>query len=175
MGQFVAATSDLVFFSGSPQLSETWFPSSERATATAIGAAIAPQVGILIALGVTPVVIHSPLTERVCNTSNTSLTGSPEEVQSWSDEVYYRWLYYQCAVAGVAILTFLLTVCSEWQCGIGGQGAVMQGWLCGAARGGCVGQLGVAVWGRGGCVGQLGAVWGRGGCVGQLGVAVWGS
>ena len=147
-----------MFFGGSPQLSETWFPSSERATATAIGAAIAPQVGILIALGVTPVVIHSPLTERVCNTSNTSLSALPEEVQSWSDEVYYRWLYYQCAVAGAAILTFLLTVCSEWQCGIG---VVMR---CDAV---------MAVWGRGGRVGQkwlCGAgvvVWGRGGCVGQ--------
>ena len=61
-------------------------------------------------MGITPVVVHSPLTERVCNTS---LTATPEEVQSWSEEVYYRWLYYQCAVAGVAILTFLLTVSGE--------------------------------------------------------------
>ena len=74
---------------------------------------MAPQVGVLLAMGVTPVVVHSPLTEWVCNTSNTSLTASPEEVQSWSEEVYYRWLYYQCAVAGAAILAFLLTVCGE--------------------------------------------------------------
>jgi hypothetical protein len=61
-------------------------------------------------MGVTPVVIHSPLTEQVCNTS---VTASPGDVNAWNDEVYHRWFYYQCAVAGAAILTFLLTVCGE--------------------------------------------------------------
>jgi MFS family permease len=110
LGQFVAAFGNTVYPVGSPLLSETWFPSSERATATAIGGAIAPQIGTLFAMGVTPMVIHSPLTERVCNTSNTA---SPGDVQAWKDEVYYRWLYYQSAVAGAAILAFLLTLCSE--------------------------------------------------------------
>lgn len=101
----------MVFLGGSPLLSETWFPSSERATATAIGGAMAPQLGILIAMGVTPVVIHHPLTREVCNVS---VTTSPEVKQSWSNDVYSRWLYYQSAVAVVAILTFLLTVLGEY-------------------------------------------------------------
>lgn len=154
---------------GSPLLSSTWFPSSERATATAIGAGIAPQVGVLIAMGITPVVIHSPLTEQVCNSSNTSPTVSSEEVRSWSDEVYYRWLYYQCAVAGVAILSFLLTVCGEWmmqgwlgQGGynyVGWAGYVRQEWLWGR------GAEGLATWGI--YVGHVLTMWGRDGYVGQ--------
>ena len=110
LGQFVVTFGNLVFAAGGPLLAETWFPSSERATATAIGAAIAPQIGVLISMGVTPVVVHSPLTEQVCNSSETELPG---DLQAWSDEVYYRWLYYQCAVAGAAFLTFLLTVCGK--------------------------------------------------------------
>lgn len=113
LGQFISSFSNLVFFGAGPLLSETWFPSSERATATALGGAIAPQLGILIAMGVTPVIIHSDLTEIVCNSSNTSVTATPEEVLTWSNQVNQLWLYYQSVVAGVAVLTFLLTLCGE--------------------------------------------------------------
>ena len=92
-------------------LSETWFPSSERATATAISASISPQVGILIAMGVTPLVMHSSLTEAVCN--KTAAVVSEGDKQVWQEEMFRRWLYYQSAVAGLAVLTMLLTVCGE--------------------------------------------------------------
>jgi len=65
----VASTANSVFFGGAALLSEVWFPDSERATATAIGAAIAPQLGIMIALGLSPVIIHSDMTDPVCNGS----------------------------------------------------------------------------------------------------------
>ena len=106
-GQFVASISNAIFFGGCTLLSEVWFPSSERATATAIGGAIAPQVGILIAMGVTPVVVHSPLTVQVCN----STLHSPENVVSqWRSTIYQRWLYYQTAVAALAVITLILTI-----------------------------------------------------------------
>ena len=109
LGQFIASISNGIFFGGAPLLSETWFPSSERATATAIGGAIAPQVGILIALGVTPVVIHSPLTEAVCNsTQNFSLLSTPVG-DHWTHTIHQRWFYYQTGVAAIAVLTLLLT------------------------------------------------------------------
>ncbi len=112
LGQFVAALSNVIFFGGAPLLSETWFPSNERATATAISGAIAPQLGILIAMGVTPVVIHSPLTESVCNSTQLSV---PEgDVNAWTHTIHQRWLYYQIGVAGVAVVTLLLTFLGKY-------------------------------------------------------------
>ena len=110
LGQFVASFSNAIFFGGGPLLSETWFPSSERATATAIAGAIAPQIGISIALGITPIIIHSPLTEMVCNETLPAPEGM---VEQWTSTVHQRWLYYQTAVAGLAIVTMLLTFLGE--------------------------------------------------------------
>ena len=114
LGQYIASTSNVVFYGAGPLLSETWFPSNERATATAIGCGISPQLGILIAMGLTPVVVHSSLTQDVCNTSNASIATSPAVRGVWEGVIYHRWLYYQSGVAVVAIATFLLTVCGEW-------------------------------------------------------------
>ncbi len=113
-GQFVAATANSVFFGGAPLLSEVWFPNSERATATAIGAAIAPQLGIMIALGMSPIIIHSDLTDSVCNDS---IYSSPVEEDDWRDLIYHRLIYYQGGVAAICILVFIGTVlgkCMKW-------------------------------------------------------------
>ena len=114
LGQFISSTSNSVFYGGAPFLSEAWFPSSERATATAIGAAIAPQLGIMLALGLSPVITHSKLTDSVCNASFYS---SPEDEEEWRDDIYHRLLYYQIAVAAACIFIFIGTVLGEERCG----------------------------------------------------------
>ena len=110
-GQFISSTSNALFFGGGSLLSEIWFPSSERALSTAIAGGISPQLGILLALGLTPVFIQSPLTETVCNTS---MVVSETNRTAWNSAIYQRIFYYQLVVATVAVLTFLLTVLSAF-------------------------------------------------------------
>ncbi len=43
-GQSLASFSNVFIWTAAPLLSEVWFPPREKATATAIGGAIAPQV-----------------------------------------------------------------------------------------------------------------------------------
>lgn len=71
---------------------------------------MSPQMGILIALGVTPMVIHSDLTDRVCQANSTQNASQSPYFSAWTEEIYPRWLYYQIAVAGVAVVTMLLTM-----------------------------------------------------------------
>ena len=113
LGQFVASTSNSVFFGGAALLSEVWFPDSQRATATAIGAAIAPQVGIMIALGLSPVIVHSDLTDPVCNDSFSS---TPEQEMDWRNFVFYRLLFYRGGVAIICVLVFVATVIGMYTC-----------------------------------------------------------
>ena len=63
-----------------------------------------------MALGLTPVIIHSSLTGEVCNTSSNSSIGT---ISHWNDVIYERIFYYQSAVAGLAVITFLLTLFGE--------------------------------------------------------------
>lgn len=58
-------------------------------------------------MGLTPAVLHNPLTKVVCNKT---VLSPPEQVEAWEEEIYSRWLYYQCAVAVIAVLTLFLTV-----------------------------------------------------------------
>lgn len=110
LGQFIASTSNSVFYGGAPLLSEIWFPSSERATATAIAAAMSPQIGIMIALGVSPIITHSSLTDDVCNDS---ISSSVEQQAKWHDFAYHSLFYYQLGVAILLILTFFATWLGE--------------------------------------------------------------
>ena len=94
-------------------MSEIWFPSSERATATAIGAAIAPQLGLLVALGVSPIVTHNSLTDDVCNDT---IYSSVDQQDIWRDFTYQRLFYYQLGVACLCIFTFMVTWLGEEGC-----------------------------------------------------------
>ena len=46
-GQTLGSIGNVYVWTSAPFLSEVWFPARERATATAIGAAIAPQVTLI--------------------------------------------------------------------------------------------------------------------------------
>ena len=108
VGQCIAAFCIPVAFTGGPLLSEVWFPKSERATATAIAAGISPQIGVLFALGIGPILVHSPLTPHVCSTET-----SQKDI--WRDVIYHRLFYYQLGTALVAFLTFILTILCKYK------------------------------------------------------------
>lgn len=110
MGQSIASCSNTVLFGAAPLLSEVWFPSSERVTATALVGAVAPQLGIMLSLFVGPVLSHSSLTDRVCNNS---IYSSMEHQAEWREFTYHRQFYYLLAVAVVSFLTFIATWLGE--------------------------------------------------------------
>ncbi len=134
-GQSIASLSNVFLWTAAPLLSEVWFPPRERATATAIGGAIAPQVhthththyhmlyyniiiiltlqsGILLGLGLTPFIVHSDeaLQFSVCGNATTQSFATPEETKEWSDFVFSRLLYFNIAVAAIGFFAFLITV-----------------------------------------------------------------
>ncbi len=47
-GQILASSSDVFIWTAGPLLSEVWFPSKERATATALGAGISVTVSVYL-------------------------------------------------------------------------------------------------------------------------------
>ncbi len=76
-GQTLAGLSDVFIWTAGPLLSEVWFPSRERATATAIGTAISVQVScnkivclIYISVHVVPLIIDNRLSTKVVTASS---------------------------------------------------------------------------------------------------------
>ena len=62
------------------------------------------QIGALVMFAITPVVVHSDLTDSVCNSS--APPDSAAHAQ-WSDEIYTQFSYLLLVQAGIAVLLIL--------------------------------------------------------------------
>ncbi|XP_064393751.1 heme transporter FLVCR1-like [Halichondria panicea] len=111
-GQTLAGLSDVFIWTAGPLLSEVWFPSRERATATAIGTAISVQSGVLLGLGLTPFIVHSDLSLQFAVCGNTTIPpfANPGETKEWSDFIFSRLLYFNIGVAALSLLAFIFTL-----------------------------------------------------------------
>lgn len=84
-GQFFCMAGGPVALGGSPLLSATWFPPSERTTATAIGI-LAGYFGLAVAFAVGPAMVPDVVMQT--NVSNASIPDSTQNLAKLTDQQY---------------------------------------------------------------------------------------
>ena len=143
VGQTVMSFNALML-PGSALLSEVWFPASQRATATALAAAVAPQVcpqnarirshknlshwhtmiiqvfffqlGVLVGFS-SPTVIHRDDTSEVCGNSTYLPTVSPALFSDWRSTISDQIFYTLLVQAAVCVAILGCTVLGKSSCG----------------------------------------------------------
>jgi FLVCR family feline leukemia virus subgroup C receptor-related protein len=106
VGQSVCVITNLLEWSAPSLVSATWFPQNERAFATATVGATAPQVGILIGLLLSPLIVHSNDTSTVCAEG---YDRSSLSFINWQSAIYDRLFYYLLAQAILATVLLPIT------------------------------------------------------------------
>ena len=105
LGQFLVMSGGPVALGAPPLVSATWFPPSERTTATAIGA-LTGYFGIAIAFAVGPAMVPNEVVE-----STVSNLSAPEEIQNLakiSNRQITRYTYFEIGLCAAVFLCILL-------------------------------------------------------------------
>ena len=93
VGQFIIMAGGTVALSAPPLVSATWFPPSERATATAISA-LAGSFGISVAFVVGPAMVRNKVPESIISNSSNS-----EKMQNLVEIMSHRsWATFICVL-----------------------------------------------------------------------------
>ena len=64
---------------------------------------------MLIGLGLGPIIIHNPNTDRVCNTSTNATLPSDSEREDWDNAIYNRLFYYLLGQSIMGVVILMLT------------------------------------------------------------------
>lgn len=105
LGQFLVMAGGPVAIGAPPLLSATWFPSSERTTATAIGT-LAGYFGIAIAFAVGPAMVPNVIVQT--NVSNSSISSSIENLAKITDHQLRKYAYFELGLCTAVFLCVLL-------------------------------------------------------------------
>jgi len=110
VGQTIAAVCNVLIWGAPSLLSEVWFPESERATATAFGGGISPQLGVMLAFALSPVLVGRSDTDEVCgNNSHSPLSRDTAQFEDWSNTIFNQLFYYLLGQTILALAVYLLT------------------------------------------------------------------
>ena len=101
VGQFIIMAGGTVALSAPPLVSATWFPPSERTTATAISA-LAGSFGISVAFVVGPAMVRNKVPESIISNSSNS-----EKMQNLVEIMSHRITQYSFFQVGLCIATFI--------------------------------------------------------------------
>ena len=88
-----------------PLVSATWFPPSERTTATAIGSLVG-YCGIAAAFAVGPAMVPGVVAQT--NASNASISGSTQDLAKLIDHQLLQYTYFELALCTVVFLCALV-------------------------------------------------------------------
>ena len=105
LGQFFCMASGTVALGAPPLVSATWFPPSERTTATAIGA-LAGSFGIAAAFVVGPAIVPSVVGQT--NVSNVSISDSYQDIKKLIDKQILQYTYFELALCTVVFFCVLV-------------------------------------------------------------------
>ena len=95
-----------VALGGSPLLSATWFPPSERTTATAIGT-LAGYFGIALAFAVGPAMVPDVVMQTSVN--NVSISNTSQNLAKLADQKLIQYTYFElglCTAVFVCVLVY---------------------------------------------------------------------
>jgi len=109
-GQTIASINNGLIWGAPGLLSEVWFPASERATATALGAAVSPQLGILVAFALGPVLVGRSDTNEVCGNESYYPSRDTTEFSVWSQTISTQMFYYLLGQAVLSLVILVLTL-----------------------------------------------------------------
>ena len=101
VGQFIIMAGGTVALSAPPLVSATWFPPSERTTATAISA-LAGSFGISVAFVVGPAMVRNKVPESIISNSS-----NLEKMQNLVEIMSHRITQYSFFQVGLCITTFI--------------------------------------------------------------------
>ena len=101
VGQFIIMAGGTVALSAPPLVSATWFPPSERTTATAISA-LAGSFGISVAFVVGPTMVRNKVPEFIISNSS-----NLEKMQNLVEIMSQRITQYSYFQVGLCIATFI--------------------------------------------------------------------
>ena len=105
LGQFFCMTTGTVALGAPPLVSATWFPPSERTTATAIGTLVG-YFGIAASFAVGPAMV--PVVVAQTNASNTSIPNSTQDQAKLIDHQLLQYTYFELALCTVVFLCALV-------------------------------------------------------------------
>ena len=109
VGQTIAAVCNVLIWGAPSLLSEIWFPESERATATAIGGGISPQLGVMLAFALSPVLVVRSDTNEVCGNDTHQPDRDTAQFADWSHTISNQLFYYLLGQTVLTLAVYLLT------------------------------------------------------------------
>ena len=105
LGQFFCMASGTVALGAPPLVSATWFPPSERTTATAIGTLVG-YFGIAAAFAVGPAMVPSVVAQT--NASNVPLSNSTQDLRKLIDKQILQYTYFELGLCTVVFFCALV-------------------------------------------------------------------
>ena len=105
LGQFFCMASGTVALGAPPLVSATWFPPSERTTATALGTLVG-YFGIAAAFAVGPAMVPSVVAQT--NASNVPLSNSTQDLRKLIDKQILQYTYFELGLCTVVFFCALV-------------------------------------------------------------------
>lgn len=105
LGQFLCMATGTVALGAPPLVSATWFPPSERTTATAIGTLVG-YCGIASAFAVGPAMVSGVVAKP--NVSNASISNNTQDLAKLIDQQLIWYTYFELALCTVVFLCALV-------------------------------------------------------------------
>ena len=105
LGQFLCMAAGPVALGAPALLSATWFPPSERTTATAIGALVG-YFGLAVAFAVGPAMVPDVVVQT--NVSNASISNSTQNLAKLTDQQITRYTYFELGLCTAVFLCVLV-------------------------------------------------------------------
>ena len=105
LGQFFCMASGTVALGAPPLVSATWFPPSERTTATAIGTLVG-YFGIAAAFAVGPAMVPGVVAQT--NISNASISNSIQDLTKLIDQQILQYTYFELGLCTAAFFCALV-------------------------------------------------------------------
>ena len=105
LGQFLCMATGIVALGAPPLVSATWFPPSERTTATAIGTLVG-CCGIATAFAVGPSIVPGVVAQT--NVNNASISNSTQDLAKQIHQQLRQYTYFELALSTFVFLSALI-------------------------------------------------------------------
>ena len=108
LGQFISFLAGPVSLGAPTLVSSSWFPPSERTTATAVGTQ-SSYVGLALAYFIGPYFVIDPQTTATsANTTKTAGNSSNHDIRAMEGQLFKGYIYFQAALAVLVLAVVLI-------------------------------------------------------------------